>query len=846
MKKKIPETLIVLLFIFACAEIFAAHPVDDFNDSDLNNLQGHQWTLYSDGFSTLAINFEDHGNAQALRLKTDFKKGAAYQYTGISCYFSQQTAGIELKKYHGIRFWAKGSSTFQVKLPFPATNVEYNHYEREIIPGEDWKLYEVPFESMGQKYGKSIPMDLSQVNAVIFGSNGVAGVGSDFYVDDVEFYTLEEAQPVVKANPVDFRPKINQLGFLPDAEKYFSIISPNALPGQKFSIVNADDLKIAAEGKLSDKLFDDVAASGEKVLRGYFSEFKQTGSYRIKIDSFYSHSFTIGADIYKDLFRDALRSFYTNRCGVALEDVLTEIDHKACHTGDTLIRKKTGKYTDFTGGWHNAGDYGKWTHMAAISTANMLWLYELSSSETRNINLETPESENEISDILDQARWGLEWLLKMQRADGAVYHKVDTQPDFASGKKPEDDTLKRYASFQSATEIQEPSAIDAADFTAVMLQAFRVFKSVDAVFAARCKDAALLSWKWLLSNPDKGQSDIYYTDMDASKEMLWALAEMARYNPGTEIISRLNSEFGKNHFASLSWQEPHSFGYYTIAFSDDKSLPTEVAKESILTFADQVVTKINSSGYGVPLTTEQYFWGSNENVAGYGCTLISAYKLSGQMKYRNGALSCTNYLLGNNALNHCYVTGYGTVRTEHPLHWTYMSYGKIILGWLSGGPNQYATGADPLLLNKIKEGTPPAECFVDQAGGSGSWASNEGQTSSNATFLFMVGMISESEITNGIADMKSKNETKKFMEGACISDSVVFLFTSYEGKEQTADVVILDISGKIILSMEIYLKQGKNTYRLNLKEKRQPNGMWIAKVSLKESGYTESVKVINQ
>ncbi len=845
MKKKFPETLIVLLFVFVCARVFAAHPVDDFNDSNLNNIQGHQWTQFSDGFSTLTINFAVHDNANAIRLRTDFKKGADYQYTGISCYFSQQTAGIELKNYHGIRFWAKGNFTFQVKLPFPATNVEYNHYERDILPGEDWKLYEVPFESMAQKFGKNIPMDLSKVNGVIFGSNGIAGAGSDFYIDDVEFYTLEESQLVVKANPVDFRPKVNQLGFLPDAEKYFSIISPNALPGQKFSVVNAGDLKITGEGKLSDKLYDDVAASGEKVLRGYFSEFTHSGSYRIKVDSLYSHSFTIGADIYKDLFKDALRSFYTNKCGVAVEDLRTEIDHKACHTGDTLIRKKNGEYSDFTGGWHNAGDYGKWTHMAAISTANMMWLYELSGAETRNINLETPESENEISDILDQARWGLEWLLKMQRADGAVYHKVDTQPEFAVGKKPEDDTLKRYASFQSATEIQEPSAIDAADFTAVMLQAFRVYNSVDVVFAARCRDAALLSWQWLLSNPDKGQSDIYYTDLDASKEKLWALAEMARYNTDAEIISRLNSEFEKNPFVPLSWQEPHSFGYYTIAFSDNKSLPAEFAKESVLAFADQVVAKINSSGYGVPLATEQYYWGSNENVAGYGCALMSAYKLSGQIKYRNGALSCTGYLLGNNALNHNYVTGYGTVRTEHPFHWTYMSYGKIMPGWLSGGPNQYENGADPLLLNKIKEGTPPAECFVDQAGGSGSWASNEGQTSSNAAFLFMVGMISESELTTGIPEMKAKNEIKFFLESAYISDSDLFLHTRYSGKEQKADIVLLDISGKIILSKEIYLKQGKNTYKLNLKE-RQPTGLWIAKVSLKESGYTESVKVINE
>jgi endoglucanase len=846
MKKIILRFIFFILAVIPVFKSDASHPVDDFNDSNLNNLQDNQWSPYTDGFSEVKVLFSEERSGKSLRLKTEFKDGATYQYTGIHCYFNQEKAGISLKNFYGIRFRAKGTSVFQVKLPIPATEVEYNHYERDILPGNSWKLYEVPFETMTQKFGKTIPFDLSQIAAVVFGSNGIPGAGSDFYIDDVEFYTFEEAHPVTKSNPVDLSPKVNQLGYQPDAEKYFSITSPNALPGQRFEIVSSDLKKVVGEGHISQKLYDDTESSGEKILRGYFTEFTKEGSYRIKIDTLYSQPFDIRYDICFTLFRHALRTFYTIRCGISVSDDLTGIDHDVCHSGDTIVRKNAAEHSNFTGGWHNAGDYGKWTPMAAISVSYMLWLYELSGINIRETNLEIPDSENGIPDILDQARWGLEWLLKMQRTDGAVFHKVDTQPSFAVGKKPENDTLTRYASFQSATETQEPSSIDAADFTAVMLQAYRVFKSVDLAFAEKCRDAALVSWQWLNSHQGKGQSDIYYPDADFSQEMFWALAEVTRFNPDDETIKRLNSELPENPFNFLSWLEPHSFGYYTITFSENSRLPVNAARNAILSFADQVLEKIDKSGYGTPLSAEQYWWGCNEAVANYGSALSVACKISRQEKYRNGALSCVSYLLGNNALNHSFVTGFGVKSTVRPYHWTYLSYGKIMKGWISGGPNRYENGADPLLISKIKDGTPPAECFVDEANGNGSWASNEGQTSSNAAVMFLAGMIAESAVTNAIADNSGSSENNKFLQSACVADGELVLHIHYSEKGNPAVLNLMDTSGKVILCQDVILVEGKNVYRVNLKEKRNLKGLWIARIVVRENGLTESIKVVNQ
>ena len=111
-------------------------------------------------------------------------------------------------------------------------------------------------------------------------------------------------------------------------------------------------------------------------------------------------------------------------------------------------------------------------------------------------------------------------------------------------------------------------------------------------------------------------------------------------------------------------------------------------------------------------------------------------------RYREAALRQMNWLLGGNSLGFSFVTGEGENSTKNPWHWTSHDYGKLMPGWVSGGPNQYPAGADSLLTNLIKRGTPPAKCFVDSNTPNGSWASNEGETSENASLVFAAGYLS--------------------------------------------------------------------------------------------------------
>ncbi|MGA2448917.1 MAG: glycoside hydrolase family 9 protein [Polyangiaceae bacterium] len=221
------------------------------------------------------------------------------------------------------------------------------------------------------------------------------------------------------SNPVIGTPKVNQVGYLPSAGKAFHItVGAPAQPGDTFSVLDAVTGQAVMAGALASSAVDDTTASGESVLAGDFSSLTTPGQYMISVDGAQSPPFTIADDIYASLFRDAIRAFYIIRCGVAIDDSETGIPHPACHTADAVLRTDTSQSVDVTGGWHNAGDFGKWTPEAAISASYMMWLYELNAAGIGVVNTNIPESGNSTPDVLDEARWDLTWLLKMQQADG--------------------------------------------------------------------------------------------------------------------------------------------------------------------------------------------------------------------------------------------------------------------------------------------------------------------------------------------------------------------------------------------------------------------------------------------
>ena len=530
-------------------------------------------------------------------------------------------------------------------------------------------------------------------------------------------------------------PRLNQVGYLPDSPKRFSLPVSSAAP-RDFTVED-DDGQTVFTGRIETRVYDMTAAAGERVVVGDFSGLTTPGRFRVRMGEVSSAPFVVGDDVYGPVLRDALRGFYIIRANVPLDDAVTGIKHGFGHPSDAHLMVDAVS-RDLTGGWYNAGDYGKWTIMAAISASEMMWLYELRPAAAQLV-LDIPQTYNGLPDILQQARWGLDWLLKMQNADGGVLHKVDTEPNFAWGKLPEDDPNIRAA--------HPASSIDAGVFAAVMAQACRVFGPLDAAFASGCREAALKAWAWLQAHPNVTHDDPYYADKDASQETAWAMAEIAGMTRDAALEEQAWQRYtafdmsNGNGLTPFLWSAPQALGAVSLVRSG--SAKTKAKAMTAITLAsDWIATGLVSDPYGFSDYAGDYGWGSLEYGLDRACQCMLAFALTGEQRHRDTGQKILDYALGHNALDRSLVTGHGTRRTEHPYHWAYRTQKIALPGWPSGGPNGQAVGADPLLAALIAKGTAPAKCFVDACEDNGSWASNEGTTTETAALALAIGLFS--------------------------------------------------------------------------------------------------------
>jgi endoglucanase len=706
------------------------------DDCEGNGLKGN-WSSYCDKYSSIlptpfAFTQGGYATPHCARLDVEIKAGEQYPYAGMNTMFSPQN----LSSYEGVRFWAKGSGNWSCQLPIPATATAYNHYLSPIQVTDQWTLFELPFSSFVQTWGTHVPWDPTAVNGVQWSLAGYPGTKAWICVNGIEFYKKGEVKlSAASANPIVKEPKVNQQGYLPGAHKTFSLtLLPNGpKQGDKYQVLDEKG-STALGGTLSGDVVDDTPSTGEKVMRVDFTDLRTPGRYTLSVGTLKSQPFEIGEDVYFPLFKDALRCFYLIRCGTAIDDPITGIKHEACHMKDA--EPKDGSAApDVTGGWHNAGDFGKWTLEDSISCAYMLWTYELRHKKMAVLNNQIPESGKGSSDLLNEAKWGLTWLLKMQRADGSVWHKVDTEDKFCFGTVPEKDPYPRF--------VQGAGTIDAADFTGVMAQAYRVYWNTDQAFAKKCYQAAQKSWAWLEKNPNVVQHDPDYVDTDPSQEKMWALGEMARLTQDPALLERFKTESSLTPLKACGWMTPQMFGYMALATNPKTPADYKAAlSKNFGDEADSISALAQKSGYQVALTKDEYWWESNENLLGKTALLLFAHYLTSENSYKETALDQMGYVLGENSLGLSFVTGHGGHAIQHPYHWDQAALGKTMPGWVAGGANNGTTGADPLLVSVIQRGIPPAKCFVDACGGTGSWASGEGETSENAALVFCSGYLS--------------------------------------------------------------------------------------------------------
>ena len=160
-----------------------------------------------------------------------------------------------------------------------------------------------------------------------------------------------------------------------------------------------------------------------------FSSFRKPGTYYLEIPGVgRSWKFSMGRDVFEHTYYMAMRAFYGQRCGTAVDmgPEFPGFTHPACHLHGEFHSSSGAKGPrDNIGGWHDAGDYGRYVVNSGVSTGTLLWAWEIYGKKIKGIGLNIPESGNGTPDILNEARWNLEWMLKMQDEDGGGLAETD-------------------------------------------------------------------------------------------------------------------------------------------------------------------------------------------------------------------------------------------------------------------------------------------------------------------------------------------------------------------------------------------------------------------------------------
>ncbi len=470
---------------------------------------------------------------------------------------------------------------------------------------------------------------------------------------------------------------LNQVGYLPDYPKIALIAGTQ---GEMFKVVATATGRSVYADRLGPGIVDEETL--ETVRPADFSALTTPGEYVLVVPGVgRSPAFRIGPEVFDSLARDAIRSY----------DVLRRLAPAAWErlTARAPLRNQPETTLDVSGGWPDAGDYGKYVPTAGITLGELLLLWELFPDRVRSLTLDLPGESGGLPDYLRVLKEELDWLLKMQRADGAVYHKV-TPEQFGPFSRSEADLGGTFYVYDVSTP-------DTALFAAVMARAARVFQPYQPAYAARLRAAAERAWTYLeqqprpILPPDRGTGGYFYAD-DASQR-LWAAAELfrttgqPRYRTAVEAALRATTP----SIGPLTWADTRTMALLTYLFTPDADPTLQSAiRQALRTWADEMVAWVSSPTNPYRVSLSVYSWASNKAALDNAVLLLVASAVTPQRSYREAALDQLHYVLGRNPLAKSYVIGYGHNSVRHPHNRIMVLHDRLVPGVIVGGPNKDA------------------------------------------------------------------------------------------------------------------------------------------------------------
>jgi endoglucanase len=529
--------------------------------------------------------------------------------------------------------------------------------------------------------------------------------------------------------------RVNQVGYRPDGPKHATLVTKAHEP-VPFTVAGRDGEVLLSAHSTPWQVRPEPTSGLDVHVLDLSSVTAPTRGATIASDGHRSHPFDISDAAYAGLAADALHFFTLQRSGSEVSD---DEGHRwpAGHvgrppnTGDVAVPawqgpdaealypgwRQEGTF-DVSGGWYDAGDYGKYVTSGSISLWQLLATLDLADRLP-------VRDEHLLAAIRAECRWQLDWMLRMQSPTGAqlagmAFHRVHGTEWSPLPGWPHEDPTERV--------LHRPSTGATLHLAAGAAQGARLFRAEDPAYADRLLGAAWTAYRAAHDNPrviapdDQGRfGGGPYPDDDLEDDFYWAAAELwlATGSPDLGATMRESRLHRSDTFPLAGFDYDHvgAPAHLDLALLATNAEHDHV-RETVVAAASALVEVQRGQPWGQPYAPDEgWDWGSNGRILNNLVVLAVAHLVTGDRGFRDAVLTGVDHLFGRNALGQSYVTGYGTDDTRHQRsrlfgHDHDPAFPPSPRGAIAGGANSRPHPgfyADPRL-----EGLPSQCCYLDE------------------------------------------------------------------------------------------------------------------------------------
>jgi endoglucanase len=503
--------------------------------------------------------------------------------------------------------------------------------------------------------------------------------------------------------------RVNQLGYRPGSIKTIVYCSMENKQPELFRVHDAKTHELLLE---SDAI-DSCGAYGpfKATYRFDLNDFNRTGTYYIVSGNVRSPLFRIAHNVYDGTADFLLRYMRQQRCG------FNPYLNDSCHTKDGFIvyePGKEGEYINVIGGWHDATDYLQYTATSANAVFQMLLAYrEYPSSFRDAYDANGLPGSNGIPDVIDEAKWGMDWLLRMNPSPERFFNQIADDRDHSGFRLPTEDTVRYHPEWEGRPvyfctgEVQglmnhKNRATGVASTAGKYSSAFAIGAQVLPDFFPRYAESlelrAQLAYAYGKQYPGVCQTapcvaPYFYEEDNWADDMMLAAAELYRVNNKkyfkTEVMKFAEMEpvspwMGADTARHYQWYPFFNAGHYEAASADGFE-----QKDELVALYREGLERIRRRGADNPFRIGiPFIWCSNNFVTAALSQSLLYRKLSDDTGFEEMEAGLLDWLFGCNPWGTSMIVGlppYGDTPTDPHSSLTYL-YDMSIDGGLVDGP----------------------------------------------------------------------------------------------------------------------------------------------------------------